>query len=217
MNHERYSRDAALEARRRERRRRRTAAVLSVALAGVLLVGGSLAYIVTKSGDVENAFTPGSVSCVVEEAMSSDGKTKSDVYVRNTGNVDAYIRAEVVVSWVKADDDTLGRKGDVLGIEPVAGTDYVIAAGEEGWSVEQADGFYYYTKKVSGGGFTTDLVPSCEVRKDAPADGYVLQVDVLASAIQADGTKDGKSVVEEEWGVAVAGDGTLLVAAAARN
>lgn len=200
MNQDRHSRDAVLEALRCGRRRKKVVSVLSVALASVLVVGGTLAYIVTKSGNVENAFTPGAVSCEVVETFKNGDAEKKNVPVKNTGNADAYVRAAISVSWVAA-DDPLGKKGDVHGSSLAEGEDgdYVLTTGSD-WTLR--DGFYYYEGKVAGGASTTDLIVSCApVAGKAPA-GYVLQVDVIASAIQADGVdKKGNKAVELAWGV----------------
>ena len=206
MNQDRYSRDAVLEARRRGRRRRRAAAALSVALAGVLLAGGTLAYIVTKTVDVENAFTPGIVSCEVVETFEDGDAEKKNVTVKNTGSADAYVRAAISVSWVAA-DDPLGKEGDVHGSSLTQGEDgdYVLTTGSN-WTLR--DGFYYYKGEVAGGASTTDLIVSCApVAGKAPA-GYVLQVDVIASAVQADGVDaKGNKAVELAWGVDFNGSG----------
>jgi len=186
--------------------RRGIVPLVIVALAGTLAVGGTFAYIVAQGGSVENSFAPGSVSCQVLENGENgfvDGvdTVKSHVKVENEGNVDAHVRAEIVVNWVNAD-------GDVLGIAPVEGEgkDYHLVLGS-GWA--EFDGFYYYVAgdgKVAGQGVTSDLVESCTVTGKAPVDGYVLQVDVVASAVQADGTDSkGNRAVALAWGVDIAG------------
>ena len=75
-------------------------AMVVLILAGA--VGGTLAYIVTSSGPVQNTFTPAHVTCAVEEDFS-DNTIKKDVKIRNTGNTSAYIRAAIVANWVDKD------------------------------------------------------------------------------------------------------------------
>ena len=73
--------------------------LLLVALVMILTaaIGGTIAYIVTSTSAVENTFTPAEVKTEINETF--DGTVKSDVSVANTGEVAAYIRAAIVVSW----------------------------------------------------------------------------------------------------------------------
>ena len=79
-------------------------------------VAGTLAYLVDSTDPVTNTFTPASVSTEVKETFK-DG-VKSDVKIKNTGNIDAYIRAAVIVNW--AND-----AGEISGT-PVTNADYSI-------------------------------------------------------------------------------------------
>ena len=80
----------------------RTKTFLVLAMVVVMLactVGGTVAYLTTKTADVVNTFTPAKVTCAVDETFS--GTTKTDVKIKNTGNTDAWIRATVVGNCVK--------------------------------------------------------------------------------------------------------------------
>ena len=201
MSYEDHSREAFLEERSRAKGRKR-AALLSVALVGALAVGGTMAFLSTQSGTVENAFVPGTVSCKVHEDPFSDWTStgKSGVHVENTGDVNAYVRAAISASWVKAETDTLGTKGDVHGSMLVKGEDYTLTTGSD-WKLH-SDGFYYYKGEVAGKASTTNLVESCAPVAGKAPDGYVLQVDVIASAVQADGVDSkGNRAVELAWSV----------------
>ena len=90
-----------------------SAAILVFAFAG----GVTLAYLLAETPDVENSFVPVNVSCEVIETFT--GTAKSNVSVKNTGDITAYVRATFVVMWM-ADD------GSVYGVAPKAGTDYSI-------------------------------------------------------------------------------------------
>lgn len=181
-------------------------ALVALVLIFCCTVGGTLAWLVAATGPVENTFTPAHVTCQVNETFK-DG-TKSDVKIQNTGNIDAYIRAAIVVNW--ADKD-----GNVYGTTP-AENDYTMTMtlklSDTGWQ-EGNDGYYYYANRVKPGAKTSELIKSCSpVEGKAPA-GYNLQVTILADAIQADGV-DGRSTpaVETVWtNVKVKSDGTLTV------
>ena len=177
-------------------------ATLVVVLVAVILaasVGGTLAYLATKTDALENIFQPVKVSSAVYEEGANGGEftgaVKNNVKIQNTGDIPAYIRAAVVVTWQDS-------QGNVLGKLPVAGEDedYKITwTTETGW-VEK-DGFYYYTKPVAAGASTDVLFTDCKPLKAAPESGYKLHVEVIGSAIQASGIT-GATSYENAWSAA---------------
>ena len=173
--------------------------LLLIAIAVVIVtvactVGGTLAYLFTGTPSVDNSFQTVYVSCSVEEKF--DGRTKSDVAVKNTGDINAYIRATFVVMWVAND-------GSVLSTKPVLGTDYTLTYGSGKWALG-SDGFYYYTLPVSAGDTTEILLDKVILTGTAP-EGYSLTVHVAATAIQATPV----AAVTEAWGVQINSDGRL--------
>ena len=177
-----------------KRARKRTLArpvllALSLVLVLGLSVGGTLAYLVTSTGPVTNTFTPGEFKTEIKEEFAND--IKENVYVTNTGTVDAYIRAQIVINWV--DDE-----GNIVA-DPGEEADYKLDMGTINW-VEGADGFWYYTEKVEPDGKTENLINKCEVTAKADA-GVGLQVTILSQAIQA----EPDDAIEEAWGVTISG------------
>ena len=84
--------------------RRKIMIMLVSAITAVLITAGiTAAYIFTKTESVENVFTPADVSCEVTEVFEDNVKT--DVSIKNTGKADAFIRAAIVVNWVKTDEN----------------------------------------------------------------------------------------------------------------
>lgn len=158
--------------------------LLSIALLLTLAVGGTLAYIVTKSALVENQFQPASVTCSVND----------DGTVTNNGNVDAFIRASVVVNWMDND-------GNVYGIKPSYTVDI-----NSGWS--QIGDFYYYTAAVSPGETTSTAPVTVGVSGDAPSSAYSLSIEVVAEAIQAEGDTDSGNIpaYQDAWGISSIGN-----------
>ena len=151
-----------------------TAAVLIL----VCGVGGTLAYLITQTAPVTNTFTPARVTSQVNEPDWEDGDTvKSNVSITNTGNVSAYIRAAIVITWKDKD-------GNTMPTVPALGTDYTPDINTNDWS--QSDGYYYYNGIVAAGGKTTNLINSCE-SEGTYTDGRKLCVEVIGSAIQAEG------------------------------
>ena len=159
----------------RKKRRLAPWAALALALVLTLSVGGTIAYLITDTDPVENTFTPGNVDCQVNEPNWNDGDTaKENVFIKNTGNTDAYIRAAIVVTWQNAD-------GKVLAEVPQENVDYTLSINTNGWG-KKGD-YYYCTTAGSPNTQTSVLINSCTAIKSK--EGYSLCVDVLAQAIQS--------------------------------
>ena len=152
-----------------------------VLLAGA--VGGTWAFLVAQSEPVQNNFTYAHVSCTINEKFEND--VKSDVTIQNTGNIPAYIRARIVVTWKD-------ESGNVSAV-PVKDTDYTITFNGEKWK-QQGD-YWYCKTAVDAGGETPVLITKCEKKGNAPKD-YDLSVEILADAIQSEPA----SAVTEAWG-----------------
>ena len=162
-----------------------------------------MAYLVDTTSEVVNTFDPAQVSCRVDEE-SFDGTTKTNVTIANTSDIEAYIRAAVIVTWKDKD-------GNVYGKMPVKGQktgegDYTIElnlkdeADNVIW-IEGSDGYYYYIRPVAVGASTATLITSCIDNGTAPA-GYGLNVEILGSAIQAKGM--GVTSAQDAWAKAAA-------------
>lgn len=164
----------------------------SVALLICVVVGGSVAFLSTSTGPLKNTFNPSHVTCEVKEKFNET--TKSNVTVKNTGDTEAYIRAAIVVTWKDAE-------GSVYPEQPVLGKDYAMTLYEEDsadW-FRGSDGFYYYKSPVAAKGSTNVLIQKCEPVESQTPEGYGLNVEILASAIQSKPS----SVVQQTWGVTV--------------
>lgn len=143
------------------------AGLLALVLILVCTVGGTVAYLVTHTDPVVNTFTPGKVSCQVDEKFNEDNTRKTEAVVKNTGNVPAYIRVAVVAN-------TIDGEGNITGMKTLPGN----WLNAEKWT-KSNDGFYYYKGVVQPDAVTDDLLT---------ADGIDLtgiQVTILASAIQS--------------------------------
>lgn len=180
--------------RRRLRWRKEFVLLCSMAVLIVATIAGTLAFLRDQTVPVVNQFTYDKVSCDVEEELN--GNTKSNISVLNTGTTEAYIRAEIVVTWQDGG-------GNVYGKAPL-GTDYTMSALNSGWSLG-GDGYYYCTSPVASQAYTPELFASIEQTGNNPAEGYTLCVEILADAIQSSPSK----AVIEAWGVSVAADGTI--------
>ena len=176
--------------------------VVSVLVLVLAAAGGTLAWLVSNDS-ASNTFTPGNVSCVVEETFENG--VKSGVTIKNTGNIDAYIRVAVVANWIDKDGNVYG------GATPVAGKDYTLTpkTGEnENW-FQGSDGYYYCKTAIESGSETPVLIESCAKTTGAEVpEGYDLQVTILADGIQsvpADAVQQAWPAVQVSGGQLTAG------------
>lgn len=194
---------------RKKMLKRKPLLMVSVCLLFFFTLGSTLAYLTATDDPVNNIFTPGKVTTeVVEEKF--DDNVKENVSIKNTGNVTAFIRAAVVITWQDAD-------GNVAPAIPVEERDYTIEynLSEDGW-VESSDGFYYWTNSVKS--FEEDetncntdvLIESCLPVEGTAPEGYSLCVEIIGSGIQSVPT----SVVTKNWSSGVENvneDGSLNI------
>ncbi len=154
----------------------------------VICVGGTVAYLSTQSHIVKNTFTPAIVECEIHEEF--DNKIKKNVKVQNTGDVDAYIRVKVVVNWKNGVD-----------VIPANPSEYVIDyAQNKNWI--EINGIHYYKLPVKSGDYTEILINLAKQIVESPSEDYQLNVEIMAQAIQADGTNiDGEKAVKDAWGI----------------
>lgn len=161
----------------------------------VVFVGSTIAYLFMQTDSITNTFTPTSTGITIVE--ENEGSTKNNVKITNTGEIKAYIRATVVVTW----KDT---NGNVYGKAPVENTDtnsdgdYEVTWTKNSW-VKGSDGFYYYKEPVESGDSTGVLLTDCKPVEGKAPEGYNLSVEILAQAIQAEPT----SAVTDAWKVSV--------------
>ena len=186
-------------------RRKPVLMLLSLLLVLGMAVGGTVAYLYVTDDPIKNTFTPNQAPNQVVETF--DGTTKKDVKIKNTSDIDTYIRAAVLVNW---EDE----QGNVYGTAPVADRDYTITwsgTDENGGWEQGSDGYYYYKSKVSANNETSILFTDCKLaeNENAPA-GYYLSVEIVAQSIQADGTDaSGNHPATLAWGATVNNDGTI--------
>lgn len=167
-------------------------AALALALTLVLSVGGTVAYLATSAGPVVNTFTPGSTEISIDE--KTDGPAKTEIKVKNDGDVPVYVRVMLVATYQNSDNQVCGQHEAVAVPGFELGTDWV----------KGDDGFYYYTKAVTTE--TTSLIKDkSSITLSQAYDGCVMHIEILAQSIQAEPT----TAVTEAWGVTVANDGTI--------
>lgn len=188
-----YGRHSKKPARRSRGAGKRAGALLTaVMLIAALAVGGTVAWIATRTNSVRNTFSPSHVSCAVTEKFDEKTGVKEKVNVTNTGDTDVYIRVKLVTYRTNEQGQHIGGTAGIPGFTP-----------GEGWV--KFDDYYYYTQPVAPGGKpAADLISSITLASYTDADGGRQAIDVMAEAIQSSPA----SAVQEAWGVTIA-DGSV--------
>lgn len=158
-------------------------------------VSGSLAWLISTPEHVVNSFIPGEVTIQVDEKF--DGSTKSDVSIKNTGNVPAYIRVALVPAWVDDKGNIAAKHASLDDCNITRGDDF-----DQFW-FKGTDGFYYCKTVIEPEGSTPILIKSCTVKGEEHE--YDFELQVIASAVQSLPT----TTVEAVWPVVVGTNGTL--------
>lgn len=184
--------DAHIEKGGRAGSRMYRTAVLFIAI--VLLfstaVDSTIAFLTTKTEPVEITFEYADVSCEVTEAF--DMNTGRCVQVRNTGTIDAYIRATCVVNWVDA-------QGNIAASDP-EGYSYTLTENPDNKWTKIGDYYYYLTPVAPNDSTTGSLLTCTATYPDNPT--YTLSVEILAEAIQS----TPENAVTDAWGVTVSSE-----------
>lgn len=161
------------------------ALITSLALVGVVVVGGTLAYLTAQTETVENVFTVGNVSIDVEEPdwnpddadeLYPGAEVAKNPQIKNIGKNSGYMVMEVsgvadmtdfAVSygeenWNKEDWSYVVKEGD----------SYVIAAEQPD---TLTDGFYAYKEAVTAGESTTPLFDKVTFKGEETTTNYVIK------------------------------------------
>lgn len=162
--------------------------VLSVVLLLALAVGGTIAWLSTKTTSVTNTFTPAKVTCDVTENFDENTGVKTNVNVTNTGNIAVYIRVKLVTYRTNDAGQHIGGTAVLPTFK--LGADWV-----------KHGKYYYYTLPVEPNAQPqTNLADSMTLEKSyKDADGGKQALDVMAEAIQSEPEK----AVGEAWGVTI--------------
>lgn len=175
-----------------------TAIVMATVLLLALAIGGTVAWLSTKSAPITNTFTPSKVACEVQEEFNSSTGVKTNVNVKNTGDIYAFIRVKLVTYRTNEAGQHIGGTAEIP--EFTRG---------KGW-VKYGD-YYYYTQPVAPNGAPeADLIDHIQLtKKYNDADGGHQAIDVMAEAIQS----VPQAAVQAAWGEGfkIDTDGNLIV------
>jgi alternate signal-mediated exported protein len=185
---------------------------LILLLCAVLLIGVSLAYLLTRTNTLTNAFTFGKPKIDIEEDF--DGWNHKKVKLENVKGPDAVpgvVRAMIIP--VLKDKTTGQTTGGAMGPLADPGGGNKVVMGDltfelaSDWAAHwfYKDGYFYYRKVLAPGEQTPNLLLSVYLTVDTPAirEKYVntdVTVEVFADILQAEGGAPGQA-----WGVTVSG------------
>lgn len=178
----------------------RTGRLATMVIATVLLlalaIGGTVAWLSTKDAPITNTFKPSKVACEVTENFN--GEVKSNVNVKNTGTINAFVRVKLVTYRTNDQGQHIGGTASL--------PNFTLG---KGW-VKYGD-YYYYTLPVAPGESPkTNLTDSMTlVDSYLDTDGGKQAVDVMAEAIQS----VPEDAVRAAWGAgfSIGADGSLIV------
>lgn len=177
---------------------RLTTMVIATVLLLALAIGGTLAWLSTKDAPIQNKFLPTKVTCEVTERFDGSTGVKSNVNVKNTGTINAFIRVKLVTYRTNDQGQHIGGTASLPAF--TLGT---------GW-VKCGD-YYYYTKPVAPNQKPeTNLTESMTlIGSYMDTDGGKQAVDVMAEAIQS----VPEDAIKAAWGAdfSISADGSLIV------
>lgn len=166
---------------RRKRRRKLNNRALILLASLVLIVGmaagGTVAWLITNTGAVQNTMVPASVPITINETVK--GTTKSAVTVTNTGNTDAYIRVAIVANAVDENGNVIAGNAPEYTVDPT------------NWT--KIGNYYYYKGIVPAQGSTPALF-------SGNVDFANGEVNILAESIQVLGGYNNQKPETYAWG-----------------
>lgn len=174
--------------RRRRRKSKKTGALfLSLLLIAVVAAGGTLAWLSAKTEEVKNTFIPGEITTTVTEEF--DGKVKTEILVKNDGNIPAYVRVKLVTYRVNETGEHIGGTASI--------PEFTLG---DGW-VLYSDDYYYYTQPVEAGKTAPNMLGEggITLNEYADPDGGRQVIEVMAEAIQSVPAE----AAGEAWGVTI--------------
>lgn len=159
--------------------------LISLVLLLTITVGGSIAFLIDITNQVENTFTPAQVSIVPTEATTPN--SKSDIRFQNSGDVPVYVRATLVIYWT----DTIDGVEQIIA-QPSGASVSDRELLKNGWFV--IGDIYYYNLPVASDDSTETMLDKITVEVPEGCSA-TCHIDVRAEAIQADPS----TAVENAW------------------
>lgn len=164
---------------------------VSLALALILGCGAVFAYMFMRTPTLKTQLIPAVVACEVIETA------EGNYTVKNTGNVDAYLRVRLVTYW--GIEDSEGK----IKVAPEPSQELSVSHNGDDWEAGSENTFYYKVPVAPGGVTTILLTAPIEL---GMKNGYKQVLDVFGEAIQSKPT----DAVKEVWPVTMDTDGATI-------
>lgn len=163
----------------------------------LITIGITYALLFDTTEPVNNEFRAASIyNPLILEDFTTGNLVKKNVKVSmSEASYQSYIRAKVIVNWQD-------NNGNVLAITPEQGVDYSITYTLGDW-ISSRDGYYYYKYPTTGE--TSTLISEAKVLKKAPKEGYKLNIEIIAQAVQSTPSE----AVVDTWNVVLDQNGNI--------
>ena len=170
-------------------------------LHGISMLPSASAFMVHKTDVYTNSIVPALVECEVH-AVTQSNTTKTSITVENKSTIKVYLRVRLVTYWEDSKEVAVGL--------PISMPEFDISGD---WIKDEDEYTYYYKYPVDPNGETTNLLAAGDTivlnvkneKYNNVTYVYNQVVDVIAEAIQAEGTTDAYDTpaVVDAWGVTV--------------
>lgn len=164
--------------------------LLLIVIAALLImtVGGTVAYLVTSAGPVENKFEPVEVTTEIVEDFTNK-TVKKNVKITNKGDIPVYVRAKVVANWCDKNRNIVAPWTDNIKYNTT------------NWT-KGSDGYWYYKGAVGVESSTANLFDSYSYKSsDIPVGADHLEMTIVHQSVQV----EPENAVSDLWGSEAAG------------
>lgn len=133
------------------KKKRMIQVLLSVLLVALIVVGGTVAYLVASDRPVKNSFAFIDVDTDIEEPDENDPEKKAPT-VTNNGDSTVFVRAKVIVTPAPGCTEPVSESDMIINYNKQAGAD-----GGKWEEHNPDDGWYYYSRPLKKGDKTVAL------------------------------------------------------------
>ncbi len=131
------------------KKKRMIQVLLSVLLVALIVVGGTVAYLVASDRPVENSFAFIDVDTDIDEPDGGDPANKKPT-VTNNGDSTVFVRAKVIVASAPGVSDPVSESDMTINYNKEVDSD-------NGKWEKSGDGWYYYSRSLKKGDKTVPL------------------------------------------------------------
>lgn len=157
--------------------------VASVGALVFMLGAGSIFAYLSDGDHAHNVFSIGSNTIVPEEPfdpVEPGKKTVKEPKAENTGTVDCYVRAKVLLSDSRVEEYLTYYTSSMEGVNKTV------------WN-EDKDGWLYCEKSIAPGEKTAPVFTHIKLKEELPEEIKDVAIDVVFESVQSEGFEDAKT------------------------